>query len=67
VVSAEDPDAIPVERYDRPYTMVVSLGGGQGSEPDRWAYSHGYSGYLLDNLTLELNDQGLGGMKTPGA
>ncbi len=59
MVSAEDPDAIPVEHYDGPYTMVVSLGGGQGSEPDRWAYSHGYSGYLLDNPTLELNDQGL--------
>jgi hypothetical protein len=39
--------------------MVVSLGGGQGSEPDRWAYSHGYSGYLLDDPTLEINDQGL--------
>ena len=39
--------------------MIVSLGGGQGSEPDRWAYSHGYSGYLLDNPTLEINDQGL--------
>ena len=59
MVSAEDPDALPVEHYDGPYSMVVSLGGGQGSEPDRWAYSHGYSGYLLDNPTLELNDQGL--------
>ena len=39
--------------------MVISLGGGQGSEPDRWAYSHGYSGYLLDDPTLEINDQGL--------
>jgi hypothetical protein len=39
--------------------MVVGLGGGQGSEPDRWAYSHGYSGYLLDDPTLEINDQGL--------
>ncbi len=59
MVSAEDPDAVPVEHYDGQYTMVVSLAGGQGSEPDRWAYSHGYSGYLLDNPTLELNDQGL--------
>ena len=33
--------------------MIVGLGGGQGSEPDRWAYSHGYSGYLLDDPTLE--------------
>ena len=41
------------------YSMVISLGGGQGSEPDRWAYSHGYSGYLLDDPTLEINDQGL--------
>jgi len=59
MVSAEDPDAIPVEHYDGRYSMVVSLGGGQGSEPDRWAYSHGYSGYLLDDPTLEINDQGL--------
>ncbi len=59
MVSAEDPNAIPVEHYDGGYSMVVSLGGGQGSEPDRWAYSHGYSGYLLDDPTLEVNDQGL--------
>ena len=59
MVSAEDPNAIPVEHYDGAYSMVVSLGGGQGSEPDRWAYSHGYSGYLLDDPTLEINDQGL--------
>lgn len=59
MVSAEDPNAVPVEHYDGPYSMIVSLGGGQGSEPDRWAYSHGYSGYLLDDPTLEINDQGL--------
>jgi hypothetical protein len=59
MVSAEDPNAVPVEHYDGLYSMVVSLGGGQGSEPDRWAYSHGYSGYLLDDPTLEINDQGL--------
>ena len=59
MVSAEDPDAIPVEHYDGLYSMIISLGGGQGSEPDRWAYSHGYSGYLLDDPTLEINDQGL--------
>jgi hypothetical protein len=59
MVSAEDPNAIPVEHYDGRYFMVVSLGGGQGSEPDRWAYSHGYSGYLLDDPTLEISDQGL--------
>lgn len=59
MVSAEDPNAIPVEHYDGGYSMIVSLGGGQGSEPDRWAYSHGYSGYLLDDPTLEVNDQGL--------
>jgi hypothetical protein len=58
MVSAEDPNAIPVEHYDGRYSMVVSLGGGQGSEPDRWAYSHGYSGYLLNDPTLEINDQG---------
>ena len=59
MVSAEDPNAVPVEHYDGGYSMTVSLGGGQGSEPDRWAYSHGYSGYLLDDPTLEINDQGL--------
>jgi hypothetical protein len=59
MVSAEDPDAIPVEHYDNQYAMTISLGGGQGSEPDRWAYDHGYSGYLLDDPTLEINDQGL--------
>ena len=59
MVSAQDPDAIPVEHYDGPYSMIISLGGGQGSEPARWAYDHGYSGYLLDDPTLEINDQGL--------
>jgi hypothetical protein len=59
MVSAEDPDALPVEHYDGAYSMIVGLGGGQGSEPDRWAYDHGYRGYLLDDPTLELDDQGL--------
>lgn len=59
MVSAEDPNALPVEHYDGPYSMIISLGGGQGSEPVRWAYSHGYSGYLLDDPTLEIDDQGL--------
>lgn len=59
MVSAEDPSAVPVEHYDGKYSMIVSLGGGQGSEPDRWAYDHGYDGYLLDEPTLEINDQGL--------
>lgn len=58
MVSAEDPNAAPVEHYDSQYSMIVGEGGGQGSEPARWAYSHGYSGYLLDDATLELNDQG---------
>jgi hypothetical protein len=59
MVSAEDPNAVPVEHYDGSYSMIGSLGGGQGSEPDRWAYDHGYNTYLLDNPTLEINDQGL--------
>jgi hypothetical protein len=59
MVSAEDPNAIAVEHYDGQYAMTISLGGGQGSEPVRWAYSHGYSGYLLDDPTLEIDDQGL--------
>lgn len=58
MVSAEDPNAAVVERYDGPYAMTVSLGGGQGSEPDRWVRSHGYGGYLLDDATLEINDNG---------
>lgn len=59
MVSAQDPNAEPVERYAPQFpqaSMVVSLGGGQGSEPDRWAYDHGYSGYLLDDPTLEIED-----------
>lgn len=56
MVSAEDPNAEPVERYDGPYTMVVSLAGGQGSEPLRYARDHGYSRYLLDDPTLEIED-----------
>lgn len=59
MISAEDPNAAPVEHYDNQYSMIVGEGGGQGSEPARWAYSHGYSQYLLDDATLELNDQGL--------
>jgi hypothetical protein len=59
MVSAEDPNATVVEHYDGLYTMTISLGGGQGSEPDRWAYSHGYSGYVLNDPTLEIDDQGL--------
>jgi hypothetical protein len=63
-ISAEDPNAEPVERYAPDYpnaSMTVSLAGGQGSEPDRWAYDHGYSGYLLSNPTLEIPDQGYQG------
>jgi hypothetical protein len=59
MVSAQDPNAFPVEHYDGLYSMIISLGGGQGSDPVRWAYDHGYSGYLLDDPTLEINDQGL--------
>jgi len=59
MVSAEDPNATAVEHYDGLYTMIISLGGGQGSEPDRWAYTHGYSGYVLNDPTLEIDDQGL--------
>jgi hypothetical protein len=32
MVSAEDPDAIPVEHYDGLYSMTISLGGGQGEQ-----------------------------------
>ena len=38
--------------------MIVSLGGGQGSEPDRWAYDHGYSGYCWTIPTLETRRPG---------
>jgi hypothetical protein len=56
MISAEDPNAAPVERYDGQYTMVVSLAGGQGSEPLRYVRDHGYSKYLLDDPTLEIQD-----------
>lgn len=58
MVSAEDPNAVPVEHYDGRYSMIVGEGAGQGAEPARWAYDHGYDQYLLDDPTLELNDQG---------
>jgi hypothetical protein len=66
MIDAQNPNTPPVERYDGAYSMTVSLGGGQGTEPDRWARSHGYSGYLLDDPTLEIADSGLPGI-TPGA
>jgi hypothetical protein len=66
MVNAQDPQPPAVERYDGQYSMMVSLGGGQGSEPDRWAYDHGYSGYELDDPTLEIADSGLAGI-APGA
>jgi len=56
MISAEDPNAEPVERYDGQYSMIVSLAGGQGSEPLRYARDHGYAGYLLDDPTLEIQD-----------
>jgi hypothetical protein len=61
MVSAENPGGpgTVIERYAPQYpdaSMKVILGGGQGSEPDRWARSHGYDGYLLDNPTLEIPD-----------
>jgi hypothetical protein len=59
MVSGEDPGANVIERYNGQYSMVVSLGGGQGSEPDRWARNHGYSKYVLDDPTLEINEQGV--------
>lgn len=58
MVSGEDPNAPVVEHYDGPYSMIVSIGAGQGGQPDRWAYDHGYRSYLLDDPTLEINDQG---------
>jgi hypothetical protein len=58
MISAEDPNAAPVERYDGQYTMVVSLAGGQGSEPMRYVRDHlpGASGYILQDPTLEIQD-----------
>jgi hypothetical protein len=58
MISAEDPNAEPVERYDGPYTMVVSLAGGQGSEPMRYVRDHlpGAAGYVLQDPTLEIID-----------
>jgi len=59
MVSATDPDATVVEHYDGLYSMIVSLGNGQGGDPIHWARDHGYGGYGLEDPTLELNDQGL--------
>lgn len=58
MISAEDPNAAPVERYDGPYTMIVSLAGGQGSEPMRYVRDHlaGAAGYTLEDPTLEIQD-----------
>jgi hypothetical protein len=58
MVSATNPNAPIVENYDNQYSMIVSLGNGQGGDPLRWAYDHGYSGYLLDDPTLEIRDDG---------
>jgi hypothetical protein len=58
MISAEDPNAAPVERYDGRYTMVVSLAGGQGSEPLRYVRDHlgGATAYTLEDPTLEIQD-----------
>ena len=58
MINAEDPTAEPVERYDGIYSMIVSLGAGQGGQPDRWAYDHGWIHYLLRDPTLEIRDDG---------
>jgi len=57
MVSAENPGAEPVEHYDGQYSMVVCKLCGQQSEPDRWAYNHGYK-TVIDDPTLEIDDQG---------
>lgn len=60
MVSAEVPSGpgTIIERYDGPYTMTVSLAGGQGSEPMRYVRDHlaGASGYILQDPTLEIQD-----------
>lgn len=58
MVSATNSNAPITENYDNQYSMRVDLGGGQGSEPLRWAYDHGYAGYILDDATLEIRDDG---------
>lgn len=57
MVSAEDPNAEPVEHYDAQYAMKICLDCGQSSEPQRYAYNHGYHN-VMDDPTLELDDQG---------
>src|SRR5580765_3227338 len=58
LISAEDPNAPAVERYDGNYTMIVSLAGGQGSEPMRYVRDHlpGAAGYTLQDPTMEIID-----------
>jgi hypothetical protein len=58
MVSAEDPNAAPVEQYDGLYNMKICQDCGQQSEPTRYAYLHGYSKYVIDDPTLEIDDQG---------
>jgi hypothetical protein len=58
MISAEDPNATPIERYDGQYTMIVGLGAGQGAEPDRWVYDHGYNNGILNDPTLEIDENG---------
>jgi hypothetical protein len=57
MVSAEDPNAEPIEHYDGQYTMKICLDCGQSSEPQRYAYNNGYK-VVMDDPTLELDDQG---------
>jgi hypothetical protein len=58
MISAEDPNAEPAERYDGRYTMIVSGAGGQGSEPLRYVRDHlkGATKLTLEDPTLEIKD-----------
>src|SRR5260370_1863838 len=40
MVSAEDPDAIPVEHYDPLDFMILTPRRRHGTHPDPWAHSH---------------------------
>ena len=58
-VSAEDPNAVPVEHYDRAYSMIVSLGGGRASGRPGGRTATATADTCSTIRTLEINDQGL--------
>lgn len=53
-----DPATGAVPHYGGQFTMKIDEGMGQGAEPERWVYSHGYSDYLMDNAQFQADPSG---------